>query len=75
MPAGFFLDELTPISRVAIALAPFLAALVFRLAFGRGNLTRWLITLATMWFAINVLLAPFASGLVQEMINVRSLFH
>jgi len=74
MNAGIFLESLTPLSRVTIAGSPVLAAVILRVAFGRNGITRWLVTLTTMWFAINVLAAPFTAGMRQDMMIVRAMF-
>ena len=74
MIAGIVLDSLTPLARVTIAGSPVLAAVILRVAFGRNGITRWLVTLATMWFAINVLSAPFTAGVRRDMMSVRSIF-
>lgn len=65
-----FLDDLTPHTRVATALMPFLMAIIMRLFLGKNKLTRILLSLATTWFAINVLLAPY-SGRMQ--VEIRTL--
>jgi hypothetical protein len=74
MFAGTLLDLLSPQARVAIAAAPFLAAIILRVAFGRNRITWWLITTTTIWFTINVLLAPFTAGMRQDLVNLRSMF-
>ena len=71
---GFVLDALTPNARVATALAPFAIALLSRLILGRGNFTRWLVTLSTMWFAINVLMAPYSTGMRQDLVDLEQMF-
>jgi hypothetical protein len=68
------LDALTPNARVATAVAPFVVALIVRLLMGRNNLTRWLVTLSTMWFAINVLLAPYSAGMRQDLVSLQQMF-
>jgi len=44
-----------------------------RIILGRGNLTRWLITLSTMWFAINVLMAPYSAGMRQDLVDLQQM--
>jgi len=58
MPFEFF-GELRPHVRVAVAILPFLAALVSRLLFGKNKATLAALWLATMWFAVTVIMAPF----------------
>jgi hypothetical protein len=68
------LDQLTPNARVATAAAPFAAALIMRIAFGRNRFTRWIVTVATTWFAINVLMAPYSARMRQDILELMSLF-
>ena len=74
MFAGTPFDSLSPLARVAVAGSPVVAALILRLAFGKSGILRWLVTLTTMWFAVNVLLAPFTANVRRDMVNVRSIF-
>ena len=60
------LDDLSPHARVATAVLPFVVAMVFRLLLGRTRVAGWLITLATVWFAVNVLMAPFSAPMRQD---------
>jgi hypothetical protein len=53
------LEQTLPYLRLATALLPFVAALLVRIAAGGNRFTRMLLSLATTWFAVNVLLAPF----------------
>jgi hypothetical protein len=52
-------ERTLPYLQVATALAPLAAAAIVRLAAGANRVTRILISVATTWFAVNVLLAPF----------------
>jgi len=70
-PATIF-EDFSPHARVATALVPFLAALVCRLIFGKNRLTRLLLSLSTTWFFINILLAPYSTGMQQDLTNLRS---
>jgi hypothetical protein len=74
MSPGDLINELSPYARVATALIPFLAALLIRLLFGKNRLTRAILSLSTMWFAINVLMAPFSLGLRRELLDLRLIF-
>ena len=65
-----YIDDLTPHTRVATAILPFLFSIVMRLFFGKNKFTRILLSLATTWFAINVLLAPYSDRMQVE---IRSL--
>jgi hypothetical protein len=52
-------EQMLPYLRLATALTPLAAALIVRAAAGGNRFTRLLLSLATTWFAVNVLLAPF----------------
>jgi hypothetical protein len=65
---------LTPDERVGAALAPFVIAMLLRVLLGRTQFTRWTVALSTMWFAINVLLAPYSTGVRQELIELGNHF-
>ncbi|HLH18202.1 MAG TPA: hypothetical protein VKX45_13350 [Bryobacteraceae bacterium] len=51
------------------AVVPFAAAMLLRLLLGRTQFTRWAITVGTMWFAFNVLMAPYSTGIRQGLIE------
>jgi hypothetical protein len=61
------LDELGPYARVATAVFPFLLAMLARMVWGKSQSMSWLITLTTMWFVINVLMAPYSAPMRQEL--------
>ena len=69
MPFDWF-GELPADARVAVALLPFLLALVMRLLFGKNRFTQTILWLATMWFTLTVLMAPFS----LEIPNLRRIF-
>ena len=46
------------------------AAIGIRLLLGGNALTRWLITLTTVWFAANVLMAPYSAVMRQDLRNL-----
>jgi hypothetical protein len=71
---GSVLDMLTPDARVVMAVSPYAIALLSRLILGKGNPTRWLVTLSTMWFAINVLMAPYSAGMRQDLVDLQTIF-
>ena len=71
---GMSLDHLTPDERVAAAVAPFVVAMLLRLLLGRTQFTRWSIAVGTMWFAINVLLAPYSTGVRQDLVDFSDRF-
>ena len=70
MPLGSLVDTISPHARVATALIPFLAALVLRLILGKNRFTRAVLSLATMWFAINVLMAPYSVDMRRELLRI-----
>lgn len=70
VPAIF--NTLSPHARVATAVIPFLVALALRLILGKNRITGALISIATVWFAINVLMAPYSAGMRRDIVNLRS---
>jgi hypothetical protein len=73
---GRIFDQLTPYARVVTAVTPFLAAIVLRLLFGKNRATRALLSVATIWFAANVFMAPYSYGMRQDLVNLRrAVFH
>ncbi len=66
LPASL-LDDLSPYARVATAIAPFLAAIVLRLIFGKNRVTQILLSISTTWFAINILLAPYSASMRRDL--------
>ncbi len=69
-PGGFF-DLLTPHARVATAVAPFVVAMALRLLMGKNRFTGAFLSLATMWFAINVLLTPYSAQMRHDLLSLR----
>ncbi len=67
-------DRLTPYARVATALLPFIAAMILRLILGKNKLTGLLITVGTVWFAINILLAPYSARMRQDLQDLQHIF-
>jgi hypothetical protein len=68
------MDDFTPQLRVAVALVPFVVAFALRVIFGRRVWTRWCVTIATMWFAMNILLAPYSAGIRRQILSLGSSF-
>jgi hypothetical protein len=64
-------DHLSPYARVVTAITPFLAAIVCRLIFGKNRVTRVLLSVSTVWFAVNVFMAPYSYGMRQDLVNLR----
>jgi hypothetical protein len=67
--------ELGPSARVLTAVVPFLAASALRMMFGKGRKTRLLLSISVMWFAVNVLLAPYSTGMQQDISKLGTIFH
>src|SRR5215470_14302505 len=67
---GSLLDQLSPYARVATAVTPFCLAIVARIVWGKSQTMSWLISLSTVWFVVNVLMAPYSAGLRQELQNL-----
>jgi len=70
---GNLLYGLSPYIQVATAVFPFLVVMAARIIWGKSRIMSWLITLSTLWFAINVLMAPYSPGMRQEIRNLRIL--
>ena len=68
------IQELSPYARVTTAVIPFVTAIVLRLVFGKNRVTRLLLSVSTTWFAINVLMAPYSTGMREDLSNLRSMF-
>jgi len=66
-------DTISPYARVTTAIAPFAAASILRFAMGRNKLTAWLISIATMWFLVNVLVAPYSEGMRDDLHSIQSM--
>jgi hypothetical protein len=55
---------------VATAVIPFFLAMLARLVWGKSSTMSWLITLSTVWFVVNVLMAPYSAPMRQEIQNL-----
>ena len=71
MHAARIFEHLSPYARVLTAVAPFLAAIVLRLFFGKNRFTRVALSVSTIWFAANVFMAPYSYGTQQDLVNLR----
>ena len=69
------LEKLSPYARVATAVAPFVGALVFRLLTGRSRIASILISVATTWFAVIILMTPMSEGMQQDLFRLGAWFH
>jgi hypothetical protein len=68
------LERLTPQLRVAMALFPFALALVLRIFLGKNRITRAMVSIGTVWFVVNVLLAPYSVRMQQNLHELRYIF-
>jgi hypothetical protein len=55
---------------VATAVLPVLLAVAARIVLGKNRVTGWLITGAMLWFAVNLWMAPFSTGMRQDIRNI-----
>jgi hypothetical protein len=67
MVAGIILTGIGPLTRVLVAVVPFAAALLLRLGMGRSRFTNVIVSVGTMWFLVNVLIAPYSLEMQQEL--------
>jgi hypothetical protein len=67
-------ENLSPHTRVATAIAPFVIAMLLRVLLGKNRLTRMLVSLGTMWFAANVLMAPYSARMRQDIVDLQYMF-
>jgi hypothetical protein len=70
---GNIFNDLSPHARVITAVLPFAFAVFMRLLVGNNRLTRWLISLTILWFAANILMAPYSARMRQDIRNLRTL--
>jgi hypothetical protein len=56
-------------------VAPVAGALVFRLLTGRSRLANVLISVATTWFAVIILLTPMSFSMQQDLMRLRFWAH
>ncbi len=75
MHPSVILQELSPYARVSTAVVPFVTAIILRLVFGKNKVTRLLLSVSTTWFAINVLMAPYSTGMQEDLAHIGSIFH
>jgi hypothetical protein len=55
------------------AVAPFAIAVFMRLLLGNNRLTRSLISVTVLWFAANVLMAPYSADVRTDIMNLHTL--
>lgn len=49
-------------------------ALILRFVFGSSRLINTLVSVATVWFTVNVLAAPYSFQMQQDLASVRQYF-
>jgi hypothetical protein len=67
-------DALSPHARVLTAVAPFVFTMLLRLVMGRTTLTRYAISASTLWFLVNVLMAPYSQGMTDDLQTITRFF-
>ncbi|HLK63752.1 MAG TPA: hypothetical protein VKU19_09960 [Bryobacteraceae bacterium] len=60
---------------MATAILPFVLAIVLRIVLGRNRLTRTLLSVGTMWFVMNILLAPYSARMRQDLLKFEYVLH
>jgi hypothetical protein len=71
MDLGNVINHISPYTRVVTAITPFLGALVLRLVFGKNQFTRMALSVSTVWFAVNVFMAPYSHAMRQDLQNLQ----
>jgi hypothetical protein len=71
---GSIFTHLSPYARVLTAVMPFLLAIAIRFIHGKNRVTQVLLSISTMWFAVNILLAPYSAGMQRDLAQVRAWF-
>ncbi|MGA2194256.1 MAG: hypothetical protein ABSH40_03220 [Bryobacteraceae bacterium] len=68
------LDHLSHYARILTAVTPFLLAVAIRFVYGKKRVTGMLLSISAMWFAVNVLAAPYSAGMQRDLAYVRAWF-
>ena len=71
---GSLLESFYPHARLASAIIPIVITVIMRFVFGSGKLVNTLVSIATVWFTVNVLAAPYSFQMQQDLEQVRQLF-
>ncbi len=56
------------------AVAPVVITIAMRFIFGSSKLVNTLVSIATVWFTVNVLAAPYSFQMQEDIQSVRQLF-
>jgi len=73
MLPGIF-ETLSPHARIATAVLPVVLAMAARIIWGSNRITKTLLSLCTIWFVVNVVIAPYSDGMRQDILNLTSKF-
>jgi hypothetical protein len=71
---GSILHDLSHYARILTAVMPFLLAVAIRFIHGKNRVTGVLLSIGAMWFAVNILLAPYSAGMQRDLAYVRAWF-
>ena len=74
MPVGSLLEEIGVYARVATIVIPFVLAIFLRVILGKNRITRVLVTIGTMWFAVSLLMSPYSARMQQDLQNIEKIF-
>jgi hypothetical protein len=74
MSLGSLIEYLSPHARLMSALLPILLAVITRFVLGGSRFTNTLVTVATVWFTVNVLATPYSLRMQQDIETVRQIF-
>ncbi len=74
MSLGGLFDFFYPHVRLASALLPIAITITLRFVFGSGKVVNTMVSIATVWFAVNVLAAPYSFQMQQDIESVRRIF-
>ena len=74
LPARIF-EFISPHASVLGAVLPVVLAMVARIIWGSNKITKTLLSMCTIWFVVNVVVAPYSEGMQQDIMMLRAKFH
>ena len=74
LPARIF-ELISPHASVATAVLPVILAMAARIIWGSNKLTKTLLSACTIWFVVNVVVAPYSEGMQSDIMMLRAKFH
>ena len=74
LPVRIF-EMISPHARIASAVLPVVLAMLARIIWGSNKLTKTLMSMCTIWFVVNVVVAPYSEGMQQDIMILRARFH